>query len=406
MIRAQTPMMQLLSRYIRTNGPISVADYMRMCLFHPEHGYYSTRQVFGQKGDFVTSPEISQVFGELTGAFMLNQAMQYSKFRYVELGAGRGTLLSDMLRVWQSGCNNIREHLDSINLVERSLELRKVQLQTLLRSFNLNTSEFDNNALSPELDLSQPVQNIKLQNGVTVNWYSDFEQIPLGYPIFLMAHEFFDALPFHQFKKVDGKWAEVGIDLDESIDASMPLRFGLLKGETPALQLAIQKLDRTSLEGLDTFEFSPEAVKIAAQIARLISVHDSGMAVVIDYGSQKTPSGSFRGVYKHQFVHPLQYPGESDLTVDVDFKLIQEEAVRQGDLLAPDVVTQREFLLSMGINERCAMLCKNQSAQVQREIMSQRDRLIAEDGMGTAYKVQLIKNSEPTPMPPFKIEKR
>ena len=195
-----TPLEVLIREEIATHGPMTVARYMDLCLSHPKHGYYRTRDPFGATGDFVTAPEISQMFGELIGAWIAQVWLDQGspKGHLVELGPGRGTLMADILRVG-SKVPGFRESL-AVTLVETSPTLRKTQ-----------------------------------QNVITdAQWSDALDDIPPG-PTFLIANEFFDALPFQQFQRIDEMWMERCIDVRDGVLAQVlkPLE-GLPPGSLPA----------------------------------------------------------------------------------------------------------------------------------------------------------------------------
>jgi len=183
---ASPEFMEYLKRRIKANGPISIATYMKEALTNPKWGYYMTKDVFGTSGDFITSPEISQMFGEMVGIWFLNewlQAKQPKSVRLVELGPGRGTLMADVLRVF----NQLKVFSESlsIHLIEVSQEMRKMQRQSLCGSFH------------GDEDFTEAV--VSRSNGTKVYWHHNIKDVPSGYTMFL-AHEFFDALPVHLFR--------------------------------------------------------------------------------------------------------------------------------------------------------------------------------------------------------------
>jgi NADH dehydrogenase [ubiquinone] 1 alpha subcomplex assembly factor 7 len=175
------PLTKILSTSIKLNGPLSVHDYMNLCLIHPQYGYYMTRDVFGEKGDFITSPEISQMFGEMMGIWYIQhwqhqlkgQKLQSvnGKFQLVELGPGRGTLMMDMLRT-MSQFEFIYRNVERVCLVEPSPFLRTLQKETLI-----------------------PFS----EKGLKIDWFDRVEDIPPQYS-FWMAHEVFDAMPVYLFQ--------------------------------------------------------------------------------------------------------------------------------------------------------------------------------------------------------------
>ncbi|CAG0913685.1 unnamed protein product [Notodromas monacha] len=309
---------QLLAK-IRMCGPITVADYMRECLTHPSLGYYMCADVFGPRGDFVTSPEISPMFGEMLGVWFLSEWMKLGEptpVQVVELGPGRGTLVSDVLKVM---CRHepFRSNV-TLHLVEVSPRLRAVQKQAL-----------ESCAVSD------------------VEWHSRFDTVPTGRFTLWLAHEFFDALPVHVLKRQGGVWGEVLVDMDSGGSESK-LRFVVSKHETPVVK-ALGPPPETG----DLWEVCPQAGVIAQRIGQRIH-RDGGVFLVVDYGHNGASGvDSFRAYRRHEQTDPLSRPGETDLTADVDFSFLQRWA-SSGDnqILCYGPVSQADFLLNIGMKLR------------------------------------------------------
>ena len=329
-----TVLRNLIVDEIRRSGPISVARYMELCLLHPEHGYYTTRDPFGAAGDFVTAPEISQMFGELLGLCLaqawLDQG-QPAPFTLAELGPGRGTLMADLLRAIRivpgmSGA--LRLHL-----VEASPHLREMQRAKLEKVVHLD----------------------------------DVSGLPGG-PLYLIANEFFDALPIKQFQRSPNGWAErlVGLDGDR-------LAFGL--GPPMSIDLA-------GKEG-DVIERCPAAMPIVNEIASRIA-RDGGVALFIDYGGWNGRGDTFQAVEAHQTVNPFTNPGGADLTAHVDFAPLAAAANVAGCSFG--YTTQGHLLNALGIGARAAKLA---SAGDEVAAIAAR-RLTDSDEMGELFKVLAI----------------
>ncbi|MBH67575.1 MAG: methyltransferase [Rhodospirillaceae bacterium] len=335
---------------INTTGPISVAEFMAESLIHKIHGYYTHGDPFGTKGDFTTAPEISQIFGELLGLWMVTVLNGY-KTNYpiclVELGPGRGTLMSDMLRT-MSKFIDVDTMLE-IHLVETNKDLRTLQSKVLEKN---NTT-----------------------------WHEDLSSLP-NKPWFLIANEFLDALPIHQIVKFDGKWVERLISQAKQSHnltwtiGRMPSQLGLLVPE-----------DVNALAGDNALlELSPAVLGILKSIAENITAY-GGAALIIDYGyTQPTFTSSLQAIRKHQFVDPLEQPGDADISSHIDFSLIKRES-NFYDLNFYGPVTQREFLTRMGINERALALQKNKGLEASKNIQTAVNRLITADDMGNLFKV-------------------
>lgn len=196
---------------IKATGPITVAQYMKEVLINPLGGYYMHRDVFGEGGDFITSPELNQMFGEMVAVWLLNEWSKMGApkpFQIVELGPGRGTLSQDILRVFDHfGC--LKEA--TVNLVEVSPLLSDIQAKRLcMQSEQIN----DDNSVIHRQGMSH--------QGVAIKWYREFNDLPNLYTM-LVAHEFFDALPIHKFQKTEIGYREILIDIDPSQDISFRL---------------------------------------------------------------------------------------------------------------------------------------------------------------------------------------
>lgn len=357
---------QSLQKVIAARGPLSIASYMRQSLVHPTKGYYVTRDPLGAKGDFITSPEISQMFGELIGINIVTQWMAHNRpknIRIAELGPGRGTLMSDLLRaarVFKFFFDSIK-HID---LVEASPALQKKQSDALREYSNLR-----------------------------LTWHDAAKQIPQdGVPTFVIAHEFFDALPIHQFEKTqDGKhWAEKLVDYDPE---SGKFRFVLSKNpQNPLnrhLNAAIAAQSRfKSLPPLTSIEVCPDAWSIAEDLSKVLKTNGGG-ALLIDYGPMATiPVNTFRGFKAHHQVDPLSVdPGEADLTADVDFRALKDIFAKHR-LSVSGPVSQADWLHKMGIGARATVLANSSSDDEGRKrITSAYNRLVDPAGMGKTYKV-------------------
>ena len=338
-----------LAARIRAHGPITVADYMAACLADPDAGYYITRDPFGKKGDFTTAPEVSQMFGELIGAFCL-QAFQDlgapEDFQLVELGPGRGTLMADLLRTASLRPEFV--NAAGLSLVETSPALRKVQAKTLEKA-----------PLAPA-------------------FRDRFADVPDG-PLILVANEFFDALPVHQYIRTSDGWRERMIGL--SGDGN--LCFGVGTGRLDDTDLPAAA--RTAPEGA-ILETQPAANAIAQEIGTRLARH-GGVALVIDYGYVNTATGdTLQALYKHAYDDVLAHPGDADLTAHVNFEALARAAQDGGATPLPPL-EQGAFLLRLGLLERAGALGAGKSHKVQETIRDAVERLAAPDQMGTLFKV-------------------
>lgn len=343
---------QLLGR-IAEAGPMSLADYMATCLMHPEFGYYTTRDPFGTAGDFITAPEISQMFGELLGLCLaqvwLDQGRP-ARFLLAELGPGRGTLMADVLRATRGvpGFGDAAE----VHLVEGSDALRAVQRRVIAGD---------------------------------VIWHDRVESLPDG-PLFLLANEFFDALPIRQFQRSGDGWRErvVGATAGR-------LAMGLSGAVTrPALA---ERLEDTR-EG-DIVETCGPAEAVAAEIGARIAGH-GGAALIVDYGDWRSLGDTFQAVKGHVPVDPLAEPGAADLTAHVDFEALARAA---SPAVHTRLTPQGVFLERLGIGARAEALARNLSGPALETHLAAYRRLTEAEEMGRLFKVLGLYPQGTTPPP-------
>jgi SAM-dependent MidA family methyltransferase len=342
-----------IRRIIETDGPIPVSRYMALCLGHPRHGYYMTRDPFGARGDFITAPEISQMFGELIGAWAATvwRQMGAGGVQLVELGPGRGTLMADALRAAKT-LPDFRDAL-SVHLVETSPVLRAQQERTLSGA------------------------------GVAVAWHDSVETIPHGATL-AIANEFVDALPVDQFVQDNG-WHMRMVGL---VDGR--LAFALAPDPTRALAA-----DAPAGALIEVRHDAP-----IAALARRIAQH-GGAALVIDYGHAETAFGdTLQAVHGHQYADPLAGPGEADLTAQVDFAALARTARREGAAVRGPVA-QGAFLRRLGIAARAARLKASASPQQASDIDAALARLTAPEQMGELFKVLAIADPKLGALPGF-----
>jgi NADH dehydrogenase [ubiquinone] 1 alpha subcomplex assembly factor 7 len=344
------PLEAEIRRRIALGGPMPVQQYMALCLGHPEHGYYTTRDPLGRAGDFITSPEISQMFGELIGlwAAALWHAMgEPQSLRLVELGPGRGTMMLDALRAAQV-VPGFRAAVD-VHLVETSPAMKAKQVQTLRK-----------------LD-------------VPVTWHEAFEEVPPG-PIIVLANEFFDALPVRQAIKHFNGWYERMVLIDDAGH----LAYGISNEQVPLFEhLLPEKLRDAPVATI--FEWRPD--NLVLEISRRL-VREGGAGLVIDYGHTESAGGeTLQAMGNHAFADPLTTPGEFDLTAHVDFQAFALSADSMGARVHGPV-TQAQFLRSLGLENRAQAL-KNAAPQKAAEIEAAALRLTDESrtGMGLLFKV-------------------
>ncbi len=337
-----------IARRIAIAGPISVADFMAEALGHPTLGYYRRAQPLGAAGDFTTAPEISQMFGELVGAWLAErwQAMGRPRpVRLVELGPGRGTLMADALRATR-GVAGFHAALD-LHLVETNETLEARQAVAL-------------STFKP-------------------TWHERFDQVPAG-PLLLVANEFFDALPVRQFHRTARGWSErmVGLAAD-----GKSLAFALAPGSTPFAAFLPE-----ATEGAEA-EISEQGRALAAAIGARVA-RDGGWALLIDYGRDVAgPGSSLQAVRGHRGAAVLDRPGETDLSAHVDFAaLAAAAAASRARVFGP--VGQGEFLKRLGIAQRAEVLAQRASPTQRHAVDAGLQRLIGPDQMGTLFRVMAV----------------
>jgi NADH dehydrogenase [ubiquinone] 1 alpha subcomplex assembly factor 7 len=342
---------QRIAQLIGMQGPISVAQFMTMALHDPENGYYARRDPIGAAGDFITAPEISQIFGELLGLWCV-QAWRdqgcLAPANLVELGPGRGTLIVDALRAARLD----PEFLASIEvaLVEASAGLRKAQAETL-----------------------------KTPN-VAVRWLDGLDHSLMGRPLLLLANEFFDALPIRQFVFAERGWCERMVGISESFElmfvlSPMPVSLNIPPGRGTA------KIG-------DVYELCPSGEAIVEQLAAVIS-DKGGAALIVDYGCASAGFGeTLQAVEQHKYASVLNDPGEADLSAHVDFTGLARAAEAAG-AKAYGPVDQGALLQSLGIEQRAEHLMDANPAH-REAVASGVERLVSAQAMGTLFKALAI----------------
>ncbi|MBO6789757.1 MAG: SAM-dependent methyltransferase [Dinoroseobacter sp.] len=348
-----TPLSNVLKARIEQTGPMGIAEFMTECLLNPNYGYYTTRDPLGDHGDFITAPEISQMFGELVGLALVQSWLEQGAPENIvlaELGPGRGTLMADALRAMSAvpGARFVP------HLVEASPHLRKVQSETL--------------------------------SDHTPIWHDHIDDLPEG-PLFLIANEFFDALPIRQYIRTQDAWSERQVGL---VDGA--LSFGLAP---PVSRAELEDWSDRAKEG-DMIEISPAAPVLAEEIARRIQ-SDGGAALIIDYGSFGEMGDTFQAVRAHQKESPLVNPGEADLTAHVDFAAISK-AVELKGAQPSGPVPQGVFLETLGITQRAQALAKRMSGATLETHVQAHRRLTHPKEMGSLFKVLGITPSNAPPI--------
>ncbi|MFH1158848.1 MAG: SAM-dependent methyltransferase [Pseudomonadota bacterium] len=341
------PLSELLAERIRREGAIPVAEYMELAA----EAYYKSKNPFGAEGDFITAPEISQMFGEMIGVWLADIWMQMGRperVNLLEMGPGRGTLAADILRAiaaWPDFKSAVTVHL-----VETSPRLRDIQAEAL--------------------------------KGHRVEWHGTFSEVPEGVCL-VVANEFFDALPVRQFEKADGEWKERCVGYDEEKKSfyftTASVDFDI-EGWIPEEFLQAP-------EG-SIFESSPASLCLLDEISVRIS-KQGGAALIIDYGHDVSGLGdTLQAVSKHKYANPLENPGEKDITAHVDFGAFKTVAGKHVSVRGP--VMQGQFLMSLGIGMRAEKLAKNANVRQRQDVMAALRRLLGSSEMGRLFKVMAL----------------
>jgi len=341
----QLSLSELIDRQIRETGPMSIATFMGLALTHPREGYYTGADPLGAKGDFVTAPEISQMFGELIGFFVVNLWQQLGEprsFTLLEPGPGRGTLMQDALRV----AARAEGFLDAchLQLFETNPALKAQQAERL---------------------------------GQYNPYWADEIDAVADDPLIVVANEFFDALPIRQFVKATDGWHERQVGLRDG-----KRTFGL--SPTPIPGEALPEAVRNDNDGA-IYEVNLAAADALQRLGKRIAAQ-RGAILAIDYGYADTQTGeTLQAVRRHSFADALEAPGEADLSAHVDFGALTRVASDLGLRVEP-LATQRDFLSRMGIVERASALARANPGQIETIAAALR-RLTDSSEMGTLFKV-------------------
>jgi SAM-dependent MidA family methyltransferase len=343
---------------IKVHGPMRIDEYMTTCLLHPTLGYYTTRDPFGASGDFITAPEISQMFGELIGLSLAQTWLSHgapAPFTLAELGPGRGTMMADVLRA----CRAVPGFIEAaeIILIEASPALKEAQAKTL--------------------------------DGYNVAWADTIEALPDN-PLYLVANEFFDALPIRQFLRDGPQWRErqVGLEVDALV-------FGLAPAQ-PQPALNARLADTVDGDLIETCAaFAPLMDAVATRIQA-----QGGCALIIDYGDWHQTGDTLQALRAHKKVSPLDTPGQADLTAHVDFETLAQAA---RTCAHSALIPQGIFLERLGITQRAQTLAAKLSGPALQSHIAAHRRLTHPEEMGNLFKVMALYQQGSTPPPGFDL---
>ena len=354
MTDAMTPLEVEIRRRITAAGPMPLGSYMSLCLADPKDGYYVTRDPLGRGGDFITAPEVSQMFGELVGLWIVavwQQMGSPANIRIIELGPGRGTMMNDALRAAKI-----------VPAFAKAAALHFVEI-------------------SPAL---QAIQNENLTTlDIPKTWHTSLSEVPAGAAIFV-ANEFFDALPINQAVKMGDGWHRRGV----AIASDGSLVYQTEAESMPHFSSTLPAGLRNAAEG-DVFEWrsDTETMELGRRIAR-----EQSAALVIDYGHTESATGeTLQAVRDHLFADPLTTPGEADLTAHVDFEALRRSFEAMGAVVSGPI-EQALFLRRLGIDARADTLKTNASRAKAHEIETAVARLtgFGRTGMGALFKAMAV----------------
>jgi NADH dehydrogenase [ubiquinone] 1 alpha subcomplex assembly factor 7 len=343
------PLMSDIKKLIKTTGPMPVWRYMELCLTHPAHGYYVSRDPLGREGDFITAPEVSQMFGELLGLWAASVWKAIGsplRIQLVEIGPGRGTMMVDALRA-----------LRVLPPLYQALNVHMIEINPVLRD----------------------KQKAVLSGVRNIQWHTSLDEVPLG-PAIILANEYLDVLPIHQMVKCATGWHERVVE----IDANGRLAFGAAAEPMPRFEVLLPPLVREAPVGA-VFEWRPDTdiMKLATRVR-----DQGGAALIIDYGHLRSDAGdTFQAIARHSFADPLQNPGLADVTAHVDFQALARAAEDVGARVHGPV-PQGDFLKRLGIEARAVTLMAKASHEVSENISDALNRLIGSgrSGMGSMFK--------------------
>lgn len=337
------------------NKLLSIAKFMQYALYDDDKGYYKKSNPIGENGDFITAPEVSQLFGEMLGIFVANQWLvlgKPAKYNLIELGPGRGTLLDDILRA--------TKHIEGF-----------------WQATNLNLLEINQNLIT-----SQKAKLLK--HNINCKWHSSIDDIPKDIPMIVIANEFFDCLPINQYILKASQWQEIYVDLEKKEYISQNIF-------SEKIQNLLKKY--INAKENDIVEISFQAQEILTKLAQAIN-SVSGTILVIDYGYELADSrhnfnSTLQALKKHKYTSIFENIGEVDLTAHVDFGALKEIAALN-KCKTHGTYLQGDFLKNLGIELRADILKRNANDSQKRDIDLALQRLISPDEMGDLFKVLII----------------
>ena len=342
-----TEIEKIIKKNIRSNSTISIEEYMTIALYHPKYGYYTKNNIIGKKGDFITSPEISQVFGELIATWLVFNSSNFFKynFNFLELGPGRAVLIQDILRTIKSLNTKLYNKIQHIYFLEKSKTLK-----SYLKKINKSKIIFDINQIEKK-------------------------------ETFILANEFFDAIPVNQYIKIGKFWHERRVCLDNKS------KFSFIISKSPVTKKI--PFPSTAKEGF-VFEYSNYTVLLLSQIFKKINNY-GGVFLIIDYAKGfDYGKNTLSFIYRHTHVSPFYCPGSTDISSKPDFNLIKSLAI-QTKCKALGPFSQNYFLTKLGIEIRFEKLIEA-NPNLSSSLLASKKRLVDNEYMGDIFKVLIITN--------------
>lgn len=355
---------EYITSIISSQGPISMAQYMSIVLSDPMHGYYMKKQPIGKMGDFITAPEISQMFGEMIGIWCVDAWKKMGSptpWHLVELGPGLGTLMMDLLR----GTSHIGDFSKglTVHLVEMSPTLKEAQEKQL----------------AP-------------YNDISIMWHETIDDLPTDAPMLVIANEFFDALPVHSFQKTAEGWREHMIAQDEKGELCVTLS----PEQTINSALIPENYKRHEVDSV--VEVCPAGAAIMEKLSTRIGTQGGAM-LAIDYGYDRPPlTPTIQTVKNHEHSKLLDDPGKSDVTAHVDFSQLDKAARQHEKIYTFPLVDQGVFLHSCGIEIRKNMLLEHANDAQKEMLTTGYERLTSADGMGTLFLCLILSHANVEPL--------
>jgi len=354
MTSARTPLDAEIRARIARDGPMPVSAFMTLCLYDPDHGYYLHRDPLGAAGDFITAPEVSQMYGEMLGLWAAEVWQEMGApdvVQLVELGPGRGTMMLDALRAARAAPEFRRAV--RVHLIEVSPALQQRQAETL-----------------------------RDVGDVPVRWHKALGDVPAG-PAIILANEFFDALPVHQAERRPSGWHERQIAVNAGGELAFTLSPEPLNDFKSYLPASVAKAPIGQI-----FEWRSD--RWATDVA--LRMREGGVALVIDYGHATSSTGdTFQAVRSHRYASPLAMPGHTDLTAHVDFAALAQAATAAGARVHGPV-EQGVLLKRIGIETRTRALQGAIPEDKRGAVEAELTRLVGAGAanMGTLFKAIAI----------------